>query len=122
MTTLKRALDDLLNPQLPLGQAADRHISPDFRQRTNGKWGDRAEFVTRIAELRRNTQQITITVLDELADDSRYAERHIVDLVTRDGQRLTQEVYLFAAFDHNGRFDRIEEVTRTVALDERPPV
>jgi hypothetical protein len=112
MTTLRDAVADLLdNPGLSLDEAADRHFSPDFRQRTNGEWDDRSGFLARIAELRGNTQQVTITVLDELIDGGRYAERHVIDLLLVDGQRIVQEVYLFAALDSDARFERIEEVT-----------
>jgi hypothetical protein len=119
MTTLTGALTDLLeNPDLPIDQAADRHISPEFRQRTNGQWDDRAGFLTRIAQLRSNTQHITITVLDEIRDGTHYAERHIIDLLFNDGRRVSHEVFLFAALDGDGRFQRIEEVTLTVDADD----
>jgi hypothetical protein len=82
MTTLKDALADLLqNPGLSVDEAAARHISPDFRQRTNGQWDDRVGFLARIAHVRSETRHVTITVLDELHDGSRYAERHIIDLL-----------------------------------------
>ena len=122
MTTLKDALADLLqNPDLPLDEAVDRHFSLDFRQRTNGRWDDRAGFVARIAQLRGETQQITMTFLDELNDDGRYAERHIIDLLFHDGRHVVQEVYIFAALDSDGRFERIEEVTLAVGEDESKP-
>lgn len=47
-------------------------------------------------------EHATITVLDELADDNRYAERHVVDLVQRDGDRLLQEASVFAERDSEG--------------------
>lgn len=123
MTTLKDALADLLqNQDLSVDEAADRHISSGFRQRTNGQWDDRAGFLTRIAHLRSTTQHTTITVLDELIDGGRYAEHHIIDLRHNDGRRIVQEVYLFAALDSDGRFERIEEVTLAVGDDEPTPM
>jgi hypothetical protein len=122
VTTLKDALADLLqNQDLSVDEAADRHISPDFRQRTNGQWDDRAGFLTRIAHLRSTTQHTTITVLDELTDGDRYAERHIIDLLRNDGQRIVQEVYLFAALDSDGRLERIEEVALAAGDGEPTP-
>ena len=122
VTTLKDALADLLqNQDLSVDEAAERHISPDFRQRTNGQWDDRAGFLTRIAHLRSTTQHTTITVLDELTDGDRYAERHIIDLLRNDGQRIVQEVYLFAALDSDGRLERIEEVTLAAGDGEPTP-
>ncbi|WP_314193226.1 hypothetical protein [uncultured Arthrobacter sp.] len=112
MTTLRGALADLLeNHDLPVEEAADRHISPDFRQRTNGQWDDRAGFLARIRRLRSNTQEVTITVLDEITDGSSYAERHLIELLAVDGRRVGYEVYVFAALGSDGRFERIEEAT-----------
>jgi hypothetical protein len=119
MTTIKDAVNDLFNnQQLSAGAAVDRHYGPTFRQRTNGSWNDRRGFLARIDDLRKVVKHATITVLDELTDDNRYAERHIVDLVQRDGKRILQEVYVFAERDPDGRFARIEETTLVLEGDE----
>ncbi len=115
MTTIKRAVEDLLgNRQLTADEAVDRHFGPTFRQRTNGIWDDRAAFLARIVLLRGIVEHATVTVLDELGDGDRYAERHVVDLLQRDGERIVQEVYLFAERGPDGRFTRIEEATFTL--------
>lgn len=120
MTTIKDAVDDLFNhQQLPAEEAVDRHYGPTFRQRTNGSWEDRPGFVARIVHLRNVVEHASITVLDELTDGPRYAERHVADLVQRDGTRMLQEVYVFAERDPDGRFVRIEETT--LAASEAPP-
>jgi len=111
MSILKNAIDDLLDPTLDLQAAVDRHFAPGFRQRTNGLWDDREAFVTRIARLRDVVGHAQVTVLDEHVDGRRHAQRHVIELTLRDGQRLAQEVYLFAQRDGEGRFTRIEEVT-----------
>jgi hypothetical protein len=96
MTTIKDAFDDLLNnQQLSADEAIDRHFGPTFRQRTNGRWDDRRAFLARIVLLREVVEHATITVLEELIDGDRYAERHVVDLVKRHGERVLQEVYVF---------------------------
>lgn len=110
MSTIKEAVEDLFNnPQLSADEAINRHFGPDFRQRTNGSWDERPAFLARIVALREIVKHATITVLDELVDGERYAERHVVDLVKHDGERIRQEVYLFAERDRDGRFARIEE-------------
>lgn len=120
MTTVKDALADLLqNPDLSVAEAAERHLSPDFRERTNGHWVDRAGFLTGVDELRRTAREITITVLDEVIDGNRYADRHIIDVQHVDGRRSIQEVYLFATLDAVGRLERIEEAA--FALDASRP-
>jgi len=114
MSTLKEAIDDLLDPKLPLQATVDRHFAPGFRQRTNGQWDDRDAFVARIARLRDGLERAQVTVLDEHVDGRRHAQRHVIELMLRDGQRIAQEVYLFAQRDGEGRFTRIEEVTLAV--------
>lgn len=121
MTTINAAVDDLFNNQrLPLAAAVDRHFSPTYRQRTNGNWDDRPTFLARIAELRKVVERAAITVLDELADGSRYAEHHVVELLQRDGDQIRQEVFVFAERDSEGRFVRIEEATRMLEDGEAP--
>ncbi len=113
--TLKQAIDDLFDPQLSVEEALDRHFSPLFRQRVNGSWQDRSAFLAGIASFRGAVERATVTVLDELVDGDRYAERHVVDLRKRDGSRMLQEVYVFAQRDVDGRFVRIEEVALPLA-------
>lgn len=115
MSALKQAIEDLLaNSGRSVQEAVSRHFTPDFRQRTNGNWDDRDTFVARIAGLRDLVAKASVTVLDELVDGERYAHRHIIDLVTRDGGRIVQEVYLFARRAPDGRFAFIEETTRAL--------
>ncbi len=112
MSALKQAIEDLLaNSGLSVEESVSRHFTPDFRQRTNGNWDDHDAFVARIAGLRNLIAKVNVTVLDELVDGERYAHRHIIDLVTRDGGRIVQEVYLFARRAADGRFTCIEEST-----------
>ncbi|MCQ4206929.1 nuclear transport factor 2 family protein [Streptomyces longispororuber] len=120
MTTLKDAIDDLFNNRrLAADEAVDRHFAPAFRQRVNGTWDDRSGFLARVVQLRESVEHVTVTVLDELTDGNSYAERHIVELVQRDGERAGQEVYVFAERDPDGRFVRIEETA--LALDSGRP-
>ena len=63
----------------------DRHYIPAFRQRTNGSWDDRAALIARADEFRKHIEHATVTVLDELIDGEHYAERHVIDLLQRDG-------------------------------------
>ena len=111
-TNLVAALTDLIfNPGLDLHEAADRHFTPDYRQRTNGRWDDRAGFLDHIAHLRTVVAGGSIDIHDELSDGIRYADRHTVHVVKKDGSTVRTEVYLFGEFAPDGRFRRIEEVT-----------
>ncbi len=112
MTGIKSALHDLLNEQAtPLEEAVDRHFSPQYRQRTDGTWVDRPGFVRHIAHLRAIVESATVEVIDEFIDGRRYADRHLVTVIKRDGGRSVHEVSLFGELDDEGRFVRVEETT-----------
>ena len=109
---LKTAIEDLLaSSGLSVEEAVNRHFTPDFRQRTNGNWDGRGAFVARIVGLRDLAVHATVAVLDELVDGERYAHRHVIDLVKHDGERIVQEVCLFARRGPDGRFACVEEAT-----------
>lgn len=55
--------------------------------------------------------------LDELRQRPRYTSRHRERVLKRDGRVVTQEVYLFAQPDVQGRFERVDE--RTLMLEGR---
>jgi hypothetical protein len=111
-TDIRAALTDLLfAPGLDLDEAADRHFAPDYRQRTDGRWDDRSQFLTHIAHLRTVVADGSVEVHDELVDGRRYADRHTVRVTKTDGSSVHMEVYLFGEFAPDGRFRRIEETT-----------
>ncbi|MGW2253330.1 nuclear transport factor 2 family protein [Kitasatospora sp. NPDC001660] len=111
-TTITAALADLLlTPGLPLEEAVERHFTPDYRQRTDGSWADRAGFMEHIGHLRAVVASGRIDVHEELTDGTRTADRHTVHVVKTDGTEVSMEVYLFGEFGPCGRFKRIEETT-----------
>ncbi|MFF1796974.1 nuclear transport factor 2 family protein [Kitasatospora sp. NPDC058263] len=118
-TDIATALTDLLfTPGLDLAEAVDRHFAPDYRQRTDGSWADRAEFTAHIAHLREVVASGRVEVLDELVQGDRYADRHVVDVTKTDGSTVRMEVYVFAEFAPDGRFRRLEETTLMLRGDE----
>ncbi|MGW2376198.1 MULTISPECIES: nuclear transport factor 2 family protein [Kitasatospora] len=111
-TDIATALTDLLfTPGLDLDEAVDRHFAPDYRQRTDGRWDDRQDFLAHIAHLRTVVATGSVRVHDELVDGHRYADRHTVEVTKTDGSAVRMEVYLFGEFAPDGRFRRIEETT-----------
>ncbi|RAJ35934.1 SnoaL-like protein [Kitasatospora sp. SolWspMP-SS2h] len=111
-TGIEAALTDLLlNRDLTVAEAADRHFTPDYRQRTDGEWADRAQFVDHISHLRGVVAGGRFEVHEELRDGDRYADRHTAHLVKTDGSTVSMEVYVFADLAADGRFRRIEETT-----------
>lgn len=116
MSTIKDAVEDVLNNRrLSAQEAVDRRFGPTVRQHVNGRPVARAEFVARMADVRETIEHVSITVLDELSDGDRYAERHVIALVQRDGTRIRQEVFVLAQRDPDGRFLRMNETSRTLA-------
>ncbi|MFB7254519.1 nuclear transport factor 2 family protein [Streptomyces nojiriensis] len=111
-TGITAALTDLLlNRDLTVQEAADRHFAPEYRQRTDGRWADRAGFIEHISHLRTVVGHGRVEVHEELYDGSRYADRHTVHVTKTDGSTVRTEVYLFGEFAPDGRFSRIEETT-----------
>ncbi|MFJ9818641.1 nuclear transport factor 2 family protein [Streptomyces sp. NPDC101151] len=111
-TGIKAALNDLLfNRDITLDEAAARHFAPDYRQRTDGEWADRAEFLDHIAHLRGIVADGHIDVHEELYDGAKYADRHTCHITKTDGTTVVMEVYVFADLTPDGRFHRIEETT-----------
>ncbi|MFJ3518804.1 MULTISPECIES: nuclear transport factor 2 family protein [unclassified Streptomyces] len=111
-TGITAALDDLVfNRDITVEEAADRHFAPEYRQRTDGEWADRAGFIEHITHLRTVVDRGHVEVHDELYDGSRYADRHTVHLTKTDGSTVRTEVYVFGEFAADGRFRRIEETT-----------
>ncbi|MEU6171915.1 nuclear transport factor 2 family protein [Streptantibioticus parmotrematis] len=111
-TDIKSALTDLLlNDGITLEQAAERHFTPDYRQRTDGSWADRTEFLEHIAHLRTLVAGGSVEVHEELYDGTKYADRHTCHITKKDGSTVSMEVYVFADLSADGRFQRIEETT-----------
>ncbi|MER7731683.1 nuclear transport factor 2 family protein [Streptomyces erythrochromogenes] len=114
-TDITRAINDLLfTPGLDLDEAVERHFTPDYRQRTDGVWGDRASFVQHMTRLRTLVRSGDIEVHDELRDGPRYADRHTVTITQHNGRTSRTEVYLFARMAPDGRFQSVEETTLLV--------
>lgn len=121
-TTMSAVLSDLyVDHQMDLDQILDKHYAPDFRQRTNGTWIDRKGFAEHQAALRGRIVRAEVTVHEELVDGSAYAERHTVNAVNRDGEKLSIEVYVFGELAEDGRFRRIEEVVLPLTGGTRVP-
>ncbi|WP_406483724.1 nuclear transport factor 2 family protein [Streptomyces platensis] len=111
-TGIEAALNDLLFARdITVREAADRHFAPEYRQRTDGEWIDRAGFVEHITHLRTLVADGEVQVHEELCDGSKYADRHTVRITKKDGSTVRMEVYVFADFAPDGRFRRIEETT-----------
>ncbi|MFB7053022.1 nuclear transport factor 2 family protein [Streptomyces vinaceus] len=111
-TGIAAALNDLIfSRDLTVEEAADRHFTPEYRQRTDGEWADRAGFIEHITHVRGVVADGHVVVHEELYDGSKYADRHTAHITKKDGSTVSMEVYVFADLAPDGRFARIEETT-----------
>ncbi|MFI5776497.1 nuclear transport factor 2 family protein [Nocardia sp. NPDC051570] len=109
---ISAALTDLLfDRSIDVETAVARHFADDYRQRTDGVWADRAEFVEHITHLRGVVESGSVEVHDELSDGDRYADRHTVHARKNDGSEVAFEVLVFAEMTADGRFRQIIETT-----------
>jgi len=118
MASISVALQELLcASELSVEEALTRHVADDYRQSTDGNWLDRAAFAQQLTQLRGAIERVEIEVLNELAYDRAYAERHVITCTLRDGSRVSQEVFVFAEIARDGRFARLEELTRLLPAE-----
>ncbi|MFJ9691232.1 nuclear transport factor 2 family protein [Kitasatospora sp. NPDC101183] len=111
-TNIRAAVNDLVfSHDLDLHEAAERHITPDYTQRTDGHPLDHAAFLAHVANIRATVASGSIEVHDELVDGDRYADRHTMTVTNKDGSSFRMEVYLFAEFAADGRFRHVDETT-----------
>ncbi|MGQ5261190.1 hypothetical protein ACTWLT_10580 [Micromonospora sp. ZYX-F-536] len=96
-------------PTLDVNEALDRFYAPDYTHRSDGKTLDRAEFAEMVARVRSQIVSGTVTVLDELRDGSRYAERHVFEITMADGSTARREIAVFGSFAEDGRFQHLSE-------------
>lgn len=116
---IAQALTELIfRRELTVEQAVRLHFTDDYRQRTDGVWSDRAEFIDHIEHLRGVVASGHIEVHEELREGSAYADRHTVHVVKTDGSAASVEVYLFAQLAEDGRLHRVQETTLMLAGSE----
>lgn len=112
LASIETALTELVfQRDQAVEQVVARHFTDDYRQRTDGVWSDRAEFVAHIEHLRTVVAGGRVEVHEELREGSRYADRHTVHVVKADGASVRTEVYLFGELAPDGRLRRIQETT-----------
>ena len=98
-----------LGPRLELDEALDKYYAPGFTHRSDGVTQDRAAFAAMVGRLRDRIVGGTVTVLDEMVDGSRYAERHVYEATLVDGTTVKREIYVFGEFAEDGRFRSVTE-------------
>ncbi|HYZ53033.1 MAG TPA: nuclear transport factor 2 family protein [Streptosporangiaceae bacterium] len=97
----------------PLKETLDRYFTPDYEQDSDGEIYDRERFAVHVKEdFREPTERATITVHEIVQEGNRTAQRHRLDITTRDGATIRMEVHMFAEYASDGRLRRVHEMTR----------
>ena len=97
----------------PLKETLDRYFTPDYEQDSDGEVYDRETFAVHVKEdFREPTERGTITVHEVIQEGNRTAQRHRLDITTRDGAAIRMEVHMFAEYASDGRLRRVHEMTR----------
>jgi hypothetical protein len=96
-------------PSRELDEVLDMYYAPDYVHHSDGRTLDRAGFARMVAGIRSRVAAGTVTVLDEIYDGSRYAERHRYRMTLTDGTVVDREIYFFATLAEDGRFEQVNE-------------
>ncbi len=110
--------DVMLKPSGDLRVVADKYFSPQYRQRTDGEWLSRSEFLEHAAHLRSLLVEASVVIHQALRDGNQISSRHTVRATKQDGGQVESDVYLFGELDDQDRFLYIDELTRMVAGGE----
>ena len=87
----------------------DTCFADDYLHYMNGIAYSRADFAATAAGARLKISHGTVTTLDELRAGQSYAERHLLDIVNRDGSVERTEVFVIGRYSPDGRFARLNE-------------
>lgn len=96
----------------PLDATIDRYFTPDYQQRTDGELLDRDGFAAHIRAVRALAASGRIEVREAVRQDHRIADRHEVTGTRHDGATSRIEIYLFGELADDGRFRRVDEISR----------
>jgi hypothetical protein len=97
----------------PIKETLDRYFTPDYEQDSDGEVYDRETFAVHVKkDFREPAERGTITVHEIVQEGNRSAQRHRLDITTRDGATIRMEVHMFAEYASDGRLRRVHEMTR----------
>lgn len=111
--------EEVLACEGDFGPVVDRYFSSGFRQVSDGIVIDREKLIAHLRPVLKMVESGQCDVLEALADGDRLAARMIIRAVTRQGKRIDTEVHLFGDLDAQGRFSRLDQITRTLPEERR---
>ncbi|MFI2526573.1 nuclear transport factor 2 family protein [Streptomyces sp. NPDC018967] len=99
------------------GAVIDRYYTPGFVQISDGVLIDRERLIAHLRPVRKNLESGTYEVKEAMMQGNRIAARLVVHAVMRKGRKVDTEVYMFGDLSADGRFSRIDQITRTLSED-----
>lgn len=100
----------------------DRYHVPDFVMRNDGIELDRTRLIAHVRPARRRARDVRVVVHETMTAQDRVAARYtlLADMVA--GNTIATEGYMFGQLAADGRFQRIEQITRDVStrVDREP--
>ncbi|MGX1887745.1 nuclear transport factor 2 family protein [Streptomyces sp. NPDC055287] len=99
------------------GAVIDRYYTPDFVQFNDGILIDREKLIAHLRPVKKTLESGSYEVKEAMADGNRIAARLVVRAAMKKGTKVDTEVYLFGDLAPDGRFSRIDQITRTLSDD-----
>ncbi|MEV5981298.1 nuclear transport factor 2 family protein [Streptomyces sp. NPDC052114] len=96
------------------GEVIDRYYAPGFLQVSDGIEIDRDRLIKHIRPVKKSVLSGSYEVLEAVVDGNRLAARFVIRAVTKQGKETENEVHMFCEMTDDGRFVRIDQITRSI--------
>lgn len=113
---LRVSVQDFYNQTLNDDAAVRRWFSKDYIQVADGNTLNFADFIKHLNILKRDTTSMRFEVIDAAFTGDTLADRHLVYVELKNGQRMVVEILAFYRLK-NGKIVRLNEVSRVISGD-----
>ncbi|MFG2652230.1 nuclear transport factor 2 family protein [Streptomyces sp. NPDC048436] len=109
--------DEALFSEDETGSVIDRYYAPDFVEVSDGISIDRARLIKHIRPVRKQFTGAVFKVQQALRDGDHISARYTIRATTKTGQVIDTEIFMFADLTPDGRFQRVNQITRTLPAE-----
>ncbi len=113
---LRVSVQDFYNQTLHDDAAVRRWFSTDYIQVADGNTLNFADFLKHLNVLKRDTTSMRFEVMDAAFTGDTLADRHLVHIELKNGQRMIVEMLAFYRIK-NGKIVQLNEVSRLISGD-----
>lgn len=113
---MKQALGDMYRQIFADADLVPQFFSEDFILVSDGRTMRFADFVAHVRHVVEMVDRIEFEIADVVQTGDRLADRHLVTVTRKGGQKSLLEVYLFGTL-RDGRFIAVNETSRVVEGD-----